>query len=158
MSSYAKSMYNRNGSKWTINECIKLQREYELLKLSVKQIAKLHQRTPNAILFKLYNEGIVNYNDRFYNKHTYFVDEDNSVNEGDSVNEGNSDNDDSVYEDDSDNDDSYNDDSDNDESVNEDSVNEDDSVNKLTIEDYYSTISRLEEKINFLVEHALKTK
>lgn len=52
----------RNGYKWSVNECLRLQREYELLRLSVDEIADLHQRTPNSIMFKLDQEGFANYN------------------------------------------------------------------------------------------------
>jgi hypothetical protein len=55
-------MFKRNGYKWSINECLRLQREYELLQLSVDEIATLHQRTPNAIMFKLDQEGFAKYN------------------------------------------------------------------------------------------------
>ena len=47
---------NRNGYKWNINECLQLQREYELLKLTIDEIAVKHKRTPKAIMFKLDKE------------------------------------------------------------------------------------------------------
>ena len=49
----------RNGNKWTINELISLQREYELLEMTIQQIAVNHERTIDAILYKLYNEQII---------------------------------------------------------------------------------------------------
>ena len=49
----------RNGNKWTINELISLQREYELLEMTIQQIAVKHERTIDAILYKLYNEQII---------------------------------------------------------------------------------------------------
>lgn len=52
----------RFGKRWTINECLQLQREFELLKLSVDEIAEKHQRTPNAIMLKLHQEGFSDYN------------------------------------------------------------------------------------------------
>ena len=55
----------RTGNRWTINELLSLQREYELLELSIVEIALRHQRTPNAIMFKLDNEGFADYNDLF---------------------------------------------------------------------------------------------
>jgi hypothetical protein len=58
-------LYKRNGYKWNINECLRLQREYELLNLSVDEIATLHQRTPNSIMFKLDQEGLACYNTLF---------------------------------------------------------------------------------------------
>lgn len=52
----------RCGNRWTVNECLQLQREFELLNLSVNEIAANHKRTPNAIMFKLNQEGFANYN------------------------------------------------------------------------------------------------
>ena len=51
--------YNRNGNKWSVNELLKLQREYELLELNIQDIALLHQRTVQAILYKLEAEGFI---------------------------------------------------------------------------------------------------
>ena len=49
----------RNGNRWTVNELLSLQREYELLEWTVQQIAEKHQRTERAILFRLESEGII---------------------------------------------------------------------------------------------------
>jgi hypothetical protein len=43
----------RNGFTWTIPEILRLQREWELLELSVAEIAELHERTIEAICYKL---------------------------------------------------------------------------------------------------------
>lgn len=56
----------RHGNVWTVNECLRLEREYDLLKLSIDEIAERHKRTPNAIIYKLDAEGIANYNDVLY--------------------------------------------------------------------------------------------
>ena len=56
------TQYTRNGNRWTINECIQLQREFELLNLSVAEISIRHKRTPNAIMYKLDKEGLADYN------------------------------------------------------------------------------------------------
>jgi hypothetical protein len=56
------STYTRNRKRWTINECIDLQREYELLELSIDEIAMKHKRTPKAIMFRLDHEGFADYN------------------------------------------------------------------------------------------------
>lgn len=71
---------NRFGKRWTINECLQLQREYELLRLSIDEIATRHQRTPNAIMFKLSEEKFADYN-TLYNKYhnLNFVAQPNSV-------------------------------------------------------------------------------
>jgi len=52
-------MQMRSGNRWTINELLSLQREYELLEWTVQQIAEKHQRSVEAILFKLENEGFI---------------------------------------------------------------------------------------------------
>jgi len=53
---------SRNGRSWTINECLQLQREHELLKMSVEEIAEKHQRSVKAILYKLEAEGFASFN------------------------------------------------------------------------------------------------
>jgi hypothetical protein len=53
------TMNTRSGKRWHINELLSLQREYELLEWSVQQIAEKHQRTVEAILFKLEAEGFI---------------------------------------------------------------------------------------------------
>jgi len=54
---------SRNGFKWSVNEVLSLQREYELLEWDINQIAQKHQRSPNAIMFKLDEEGFADYNE-----------------------------------------------------------------------------------------------
>jgi len=49
---------NRHGKRWTTSEVLNLQREYELLNMSVYQIAGKHERSVQAILFKLHAEGL----------------------------------------------------------------------------------------------------
>ena len=49
----------RYGKRWTIVELLSLQREYELLELSIKQIAIKHQRNQAGILSKLQAEGFI---------------------------------------------------------------------------------------------------
>ena len=58
----------RFGFRWTINECLQLEREFELLGLSIDEIAQRHQRTPNAIMFKLDEEKLSDYT-TLYNKY-----------------------------------------------------------------------------------------
>jgi ribosomal protein L12E/L44/L45/RPP1/RPP2 len=55
----------RNGYKWTINECLRLEREYDLLKLSVPEMAILHKRTMNAIMCKLQAEELDTFNNLY---------------------------------------------------------------------------------------------
>ena len=57
---YYTMQTNRNSKKWSVNEILSLQREYELLELSIQQIALRHQRSVEAILYKLQEEGIIN--------------------------------------------------------------------------------------------------
>jgi len=52
---------HRNGKRWSVSECLQLQREFELLHLSIVEIATRHKRTPNAIMFKLEKEGFADY-------------------------------------------------------------------------------------------------
>lgn len=61
-------MYRRANTKWTVNECLRLEREFDLLGLSIQEIAELHERSPNAIMYKLDYEGIADYNDIFQNR------------------------------------------------------------------------------------------
>jgi hypothetical protein len=49
----------RHHKKWSVNEALTLQREYELLELSVDEIATRHKRSTRAILFKLQAEGFI---------------------------------------------------------------------------------------------------
>ena len=54
--------HNRVGKRWSVNEILALQREFQLLEWSIDQIAEKHQRTPNGIMFKLDQEGFADYN------------------------------------------------------------------------------------------------
>jgi hypothetical protein len=49
----------RNGNKWTVNEVLTLQREYELLEWTIQEISAKHQRSIGSILFKLTAEGFI---------------------------------------------------------------------------------------------------
>jgi len=51
--------YNRSGNKWRVNELLALQREYELLEMSIQEIASKHERGVKAILCKLESEGFI---------------------------------------------------------------------------------------------------
>jgi hypothetical protein len=62
-------LYNRTGKRWTINETLSLQRQFELLNLSIDEMAAKHQRTPNAIMFKLDYEGWADYNELYADYH-----------------------------------------------------------------------------------------
>jgi hypothetical protein len=82
----------RFRKRWTIKECLDLQREFELLQLSIDDIALRHKRTPGAIMFKLDEQSFADYNVLYSNyhglnspmdvirKHTYDEFDDNIVN------------------------------------------------------------------------------
>ncbi len=53
-------MTSRVNKKWTVNELLSLQREYELLEMDIFDIALKHKRTPKSILYKLNDEGLIN--------------------------------------------------------------------------------------------------
>ncbi len=59
------STRNRIGNKWTVNEVLSLQREFELLEWDIDQIAEKHGRTANAIMYKLDQEGFADYDDLY---------------------------------------------------------------------------------------------
>jgi hypothetical protein len=52
-------MAMRHRRRWNVNEELKLQREYELLQMTIQEISKSHQRTEDAILCKLQKEGYI---------------------------------------------------------------------------------------------------
>ena len=49
---------SRHNYKWSINELLSLQREYELLRLPIQDIAAKHKRTTQAIIHKLIDEEL----------------------------------------------------------------------------------------------------
>ena len=49
---------SRHNYKWSINELLSLQREYELLRLPIQDIAAKHKRTTQAIIHKLIEEEL----------------------------------------------------------------------------------------------------
>ena len=51
--------YKRSGNKWTVNEVLSLQREYELLEMTIQEIALQHSRSVEAILYKLESEEFI---------------------------------------------------------------------------------------------------
>jgi hypothetical protein len=50
---------SRHNKRWNVNEELKLQREYELLNMTIQEIAESHERTEEAILCKLQKEGFI---------------------------------------------------------------------------------------------------
>ena len=53
------SLPNRHNFKWNVNELIAFQREYELLEMTIQDIAAKHERTVDAILYRLCQEGFI---------------------------------------------------------------------------------------------------
>ena len=51
--------YKRIGNRWTVNELLSLQREYELLGWTIQEIAGKHERSVDAILYRLESEGFI---------------------------------------------------------------------------------------------------
>jgi hypothetical protein len=74
----------RHNFKWNVNEILALHREYDLLKMSVQEIANKHQRTPHAIIYKLVNENIIYYEKNEDNIVEGGIDYDGSENDAES--------------------------------------------------------------------------
>ena len=100
----------RHCAKWSYSEVDKLHREFEIKQYTVEKIALKHERTPNAILFKLKSEGLLE-------KEETDDDEDDESDNEDSETEDDDteDDDDEDYEDDDDDED-YEEESEDDES------------------------------------------
>jgi len=49
----------RHRFPWSVNETNRLYNEYEIKELTIRQIAKLHERTYRAILHRLEIEGLI---------------------------------------------------------------------------------------------------
>jgi hypothetical protein len=95
----------RHANKWTVNECLSLNREFELLKLTMPEIALRHGRTVNAIMFKIQAEGWATFNDLYVQTYgAYSQENDLALKSG--VENDASDSDASLDEEDDDDDDS----------------------------------------------------
>lgn len=124
--------YSRQGNKWTINEMLSLQREYELLELSVQQIAEKHQRSEASILYKLESEGLIDswnnargFDSVNYQKNVSCINAENSTSFDDEEEVGGDDDEDYLFEENEDeNEDEYDDD--------EDITDDESDVEKLT--------------------------
>lgn len=53
------SLPYRHNFKWNINEILSLQREYDLLEMTIQDISDKHERTIVAILYRLQQEKII---------------------------------------------------------------------------------------------------
>jgi hypothetical protein len=143
---------SRNGKRWTVNECLQLQREFELLGLSVAEIALRHGRTPNAIMYKLDQEELADYNVLYNNYHNlkshittqttnkYVPDEHAEDDDEDEDDESEQEDQDYIPEDEEDEDDE--------EEVDEDEDDDDDDIKKH--------VMRLEKQVMALTEMFMK--
>ena len=61
----------RHYRKWTVNELLSLQREHELLEMTIPEIASLHKRTTDGILYKLQEEGMIQNENKVENETSY---------------------------------------------------------------------------------------
>jgi hypothetical protein len=112
------SNHKRCGNKWTVNELLSLQREYELLEWNIQKIALKHSRSIESILYKLEEEGFISswadargFNPSQYKKHVNNVehdeDEDEDYEDEDGDDEDGDDEDDDYEEEEEDEDDDY---------------------------------------------------
>jgi hypothetical protein len=53
------SLPYRHNNKWNVNELLTLQRDYELLEMTITEIAEKHERTIPAILYRLQSEDFI---------------------------------------------------------------------------------------------------
>ena len=58
-----RDVASRVGFKWGISEKERLYREYDLLELSIDEMAELHGRSPIAIMCQIDREGLAYYDD-----------------------------------------------------------------------------------------------
>ena len=137
------SYTSRNGKRWTTSEVLNLQREYELLMLSVEDIALRHQRSVDSILFKLQSEGLINSNKDQLEKESDadsssdYQDEDEEDEEDKDEEDDQDDDDDEEYNDDQDDEEEEEDDDDEEYNEEEDDEDDDDSMPSLiSIDDY----------------------
>jgi len=155
-------MYRRTGNKWTVNECLRLTREFELLGLSIQEISELHERSPNAIMYKLDYEGIADYNDVFQNRQeksclseaeSEYADSEEA--ESDSDNEdAASENSEYAYSDsDSDNEDAASENSEYSEAAESDeAASEDNNESEISIYDVSQQIKNLTKQVSYLTK------
>jgi hypothetical protein len=163
---HTQSYYNatlRFGYKWNVNECLRLHREFELLKLSVPEIAALHGRTIKAIMYKIDLEGFATFNDLFIQTYGQFDSE--LVPEGqvlhlvpaDLESESEYSDDDDANDDDEEDDDDANDDDDYVPSFSEEEDEEEESSDDGSNKHYlYSQVKRMQKQITAILGYLSK--
>ena len=127
------SLPQRHNFKWNINEILSLQREYELLEMSIQDISAKHGRTVVSILYRLQQEGFIEtwvdargYQE-FSKTQSYLV---GSLDCEESVSQNNNDSD-SDYEEELDDDEDYLEDEDEDEFIDVDEDEDDENISSL---------------------------
>ena len=67
------SLPYRHNNKWNVNELLTLQRDYELLEMTITEIAEKHERTVTAILYRLQSEDFIEswYDARGYQEYVH---------------------------------------------------------------------------------------
>jgi hypothetical protein len=157
MSTHNQSQSNtsRFGFKWNVNECLRLQREFELLKLSVPEIAALHGRTIKAIMYKIDLEGFATFNDLYiqtYGQFNEHVQEEQVLHLVPADLESGSESED---DNDNDNDDDFipNESDDDDDDYDSESSDEDDGSNKHYL---YSQVKRMQKQITAILGYLSK--
>jgi hypothetical protein len=133
---------SRSGNKWSVSECLRLEREYELLQLPIQDIADLHGRSVFAIMFKLDNEGIADYNDVY----TQYMSQEEEEEDDESVEE---------THDEDDDDDAYQTEDNADDDSDEDSVEEADE--EFDIYDLKQQMTILTQQMKCLTEFVYKS-
>jgi cobalamin biosynthesis protein CobT len=146
--------YKRFRNRWTINECLQLQREFELLELSIDEIAERHQRSPNAIMFRLDHEGFADYNILYSNYHHLNIQMCSKVNHHEEEEQQDDEQQDDEQQDDYDSEEEDQDDSSNYSDSDNHSVSdsEDEQEDEEDDSDLNKRVIRLEQKISDLTE------
>jgi hypothetical protein len=141
----------RTGYKWTINECLRLEREFDLLELSVPEMALLHKRTINAIMCKLQDEGLDTFQNLYmktYGAENWEAFDLNYEDEEEDAEEEEDEDDDEEYIPDLNEDDEEEEEEDDDEAV-EDAVEEDFSNKGLLLKQVKSIQSQINSLLNY---------
>jgi len=147
------NMYSRAGFKWSVNEILSLQREFELLEWNIDQIALKHKRTPDAIMYKLDEEGFADFNVLYSNYHDLNapIQVERKASSALNLLSDYDDNEETVCDDDTDKDYSYNEDEDEDEDY-EDEDYEDEDYEDDDDHDEEDEIANLSQRVDGLEE------
>jgi hypothetical protein len=152
----------RFGFKWSVNEVLSLQREFELLGWSIDEIAQKHQRTPNAIMYKLDQEGFADYNELYSAHHGLNTSLSNKNSTQLNLQSFHSDSDDDFEQDDDDDEDFEDEEDDDDEDFeDEEDVDDEDEDEDDEIANLSERLDNLEESISeikYMIKQFMTTK